>query len=372
MDKDRRRTIMIRTLSLLALVAATPGLVAGYKDTPHSEHALHPEAQSRTMVWNAVAVDGTRVFVAGPRWAGNGGPQLARIGAGGALEPYPDARWNAWRAGGDNADAFVNINAIHRDASNGLWVVDTGSPEFGGDPLPGGAKLVRIDLRTNRVSRVIPLGPTLAKPGSYIDDIRFHGTHAYLTDAGNPGLIVIDLTTGTGRRVLDHHPAATARPDRPIVLDGEIVKSPDGQPLKVQSDPLEVSVDGRWLFFGPLEGPWSRVPTRLLDDPAVSPDALAAAVEPWADLPPVGGTAMGPDGSLFFNELATNSVKRRYPDGRIETLARDPALHWVDAPFLDPKGGLWLPVAQLDRVALFHQGKAETQWPIKLYRLETR
>ncbi len=91
--------------------------------------------------------------------------------------------------------------------------MDTGSPAFGGNPLPGGAKLVRIDPATDRVDRVVPLGPGLAPPGSYVDDIRFNGSHAYLTDAGKPGIIVVDLVTGTGRRVLDGHPAATARDD---------------------------------------------------------------------------------------------------------------------------------------------------------------
>ncbi len=156
------------------------------------------------------------------------------------------------------------------------------------------------------------------------------------------------------------------------MLDGRAVTAPGGSPLKVHSDPLEVSSDGAWLFFGPLEGPWSRVPTRLLDDPSVAPYVLAAAVEPWADLPPVGGTAMGADGSLYFTELATDSVKVRRPDGRIETLASDPALHWVDAPFLAPDGRLWLPVAQMDRVALFHRGVSQTRWPITLLTLETK
>lgn len=352
---------------LAALVACVPeaGVVAA-RPAP-----LVPIARSDGMIWNAVAVDGARIFVAGPRWTGGRGPQLALLDEAGNPRPYPDATWNDWTRGADPTSAFVNINAIHLDGRGGLWAVDTGSPDFGGDPLPGGAKLVRIALPTGLIDRVVPLGPDLALKGSYIDDIRFNGDHAYLTDAGRPGLLVLDLRSGKGRRALDHHPAATARDGRPIVLDGEIVKAPDGTPLKVHSDPLEVSPDGAWLYFGPLEGPWSRVPTHLLDDPTTDPALLAQSVEPWADLPPVGGTAMGRDGSLYFAELATNSIKRRYPDGRIETLATDPALHWVDAPFLAADGRLYLPVPQMDRVALFHDGRSLTLWPVALYVLET-
>jgi hypothetical protein len=348
------------------MMAAVPS--TGWSATPHPR--LVGVAQSRSMIWNAVAVDGKRIFLAGPRWAGGSGPQLALLGPDRAPRAYPDAAWNAWKPGRDPASGFVNINAIRLDGRGGLWVVDTGSPEFGGDPLPGGAKLVRIALSTGRVDRVIPLGADLAVKGSYVDDVRFTGDHAYLTDAGHPGLIVLDLSTGGGRRVLDGHPSTVARDGRPIVLSGETVRAPDGTSLKVHSDPLEVSPDGAWLMFGPLEGPWSRVPTALLNDPAVAPTALAAAVQPWVDLPPVGGTVMGADGSLYFAELATDSVKRRWPDGRTETLVSDPALHWVDAPFLTDDGRLFLPVAQMDRVALFHGGKSRTVWPITLYELE--
>lgn len=48
------------------------------------------------------------------------------------------------------------------------------------------------------------------------------------------------------------------------------------------------------------------------------------------------------------------AIQVRRPDGRIDTLIVDPRLHWVDAPFLDRDGMLWLPAAQMDRVSLFN------------------
>jgi hypothetical protein len=182
-------------------------------------------------------------------------------------------------------------------------------------------------------------------------------------------LIVIHLRSGRTRRVLDGAPAATAPSDRPIVVDGKVLNAPDGSPLRVNSDPLEVSPDGRWLYFAPLEGPWSKIETRWLDDRTVAPEVLAAKVEPWADLPPVGGTAMDANGDLYFSDLAENSLKRRAPDGAITTVVRDPRLHWVDAPFIDSNHSIWLPVPQLDRVALFNGGKSQIQWPVQLFRL---
>jgi hypothetical protein len=205
-------------------------------------------------------------------------------------------------------------------------------------------------------------------PGSYVDDVRFHGDFAYSTDGGQPGVIVVNLKTGAKRRVLENIPATTASADRPIVVDGETLKGPDGQPLRVHTDPMEVSPDGTWFYFGTLEGPWSQIETRWLDDFSASAETIASKVEPWADIPPTGGTAMDANGDFYFSDLATNSVKRRTADGKITTLVQDKRLHWVDALEIDDQHRLWLPVPQLDRAAIFHGGKSQIEWPIRLFR----
>ena len=346
----------------LAVVAS---LVATFLSSPH----LHLAAQSNTMVWNAVAVEHGRVFVAGVRWSGSAGPAVGVLDGAGQPRPFPDARWNSWRPGVDPATTFVNVNALRLDDRGDLWAVDTGAPDFGGAPLPGGAKLVRIDTATGRVDHVFPLSPDVATATSYVDDIRFNGSKAYLTDAGRPGLIVLDLRSGRARRVLDGDPSTTAPADRPIVVDGTVVTGADGRPLKVNADPMELSPDRKWLYYGPLTGPWSRIRTAWLDDPAIPADRLAAQVRPWADLPPVGGTAMDRLGNLYFTDLAHNAVKRRSPDGTISTVVQDQRLHWADALFLDSAGALWVPVPQIDRAAVFNGGTSRIQFPVQLFRL---
>ncbi len=330
---------------------------------------LTEAAQSHSMVWNGVAAGGGRVFVSGPRWTGSKGPAVGLLDDKGQPAPYPDAAWNAWQAGADPSHAFVDVNAIRLDGKGSLWAVDTGSPEFGGNPLPGGAKLVQIDLATNKVVRVIPFGPDIALPGSYVDDVRFHGGFAYSTDAGKPGIIVVDLAAGTMRRVLNNAASTTAPPNRPIIVDGATVIGPDGKPLQVNADPMEISPDGEWFYFGPLEGPWSRIETHWLDDFSIGTDAIASKVEPWADLPPVGGTAMDVNGDLYFSDLASNSLKRRAADGTISTVVQDPRLHWIDAMWIDAERRIWMPVPQLDRAAAFHGGKSEVQQPVRLFWL---
>ena len=353
-----------RSFALGTLIALQTGFVVARPDA-----VLIPVVSSREIAWNAIVTDRDRIFVAGPRWAGGTGPAVAVFDRKGNTHPYPSAAWNSWKPGADTTKVFVSVNALHRDDHGGLWVIDTGTPNFGSDAVPGGAKAVRFNLATSRLDRVYPLGPQVVLSGSYIDDIRFHGDHAYLTDAGRPGLLVLDLKTGAARRVLDGAQATTAPSDRPIIVDGKVLKGPDGSPLRVNSDPLEVSPDGQWLYFAPLEGPWSKIETKWLDDPSITPDVLVTKVEPWADLPPTGGTAMDTNGDLYFSDLAEDSLKRRTPDGAITTIVRDSRLHWVDAPFIDANHSIWLPVPQLDRIALFNGGKSQIQWPVQLFRL---
>ncbi len=356
------------TAAFAALLTACSAAPSPGQTAPETSRLVEV-ATSRSMAWNGVAVarDG-RVFVSSPRWASIDAPALALLDKDGGLQPFPDAAWNAWRSGAAPDQAFVSVNAIHFGPEGDLWVVDTGAPDFGGKVVPGGAKIVRIDLAANRIRRVYPLGPDVATAGSYVDDIRFGGRHAYLTDAGRPGIIVLDVETGGARRALDNDASTTAPANRPIVLDNKVVRAPDGSPLLVNADPLEISADGKWLYFGPLHGPLYRVETRLLNDPTVDAARLSRAVELWFDMPPVGGTAMDAAGNIYFTDLARNALVKLTSDKRTETIVTDARLHWVDAPFIDGAGWIWLPVPQMDRVALLNSGTARTEWPVRLLK----
>ena len=370
MKQNRQQTFSKRGLRRIAIAVCTGFVAACTYSVPSHAQTIRIEATTKSMDWNAVALAGGHVFVAGPRWTGFSGPTVGLLTKSKEIEPFPDADWNGWKPGRNATHRFVSVNALHVAPDKTLWVVDTGTPSFGGPPVPGGAKLVRIDPASGHVLRIYPLGPEIAQAGSYIDDIRFNGPHAYLTDAGKAALIVLDIKTGQARRVLDNDASTRARTDRPIVMDGHVLENGPHQPLLVNVDPLEVSPDGKWLYFGPLEGPWSQVPTAFLDDPNVSSTDLSAAVKPWVDLPPIGGSTMDIAGNLYFTNLKDNGVYRRDASGKITRLLSDPRLHWADAPCLAPDGRLWLPIAQLDRLPQFHQGQSRSHQPFLLVSID--
>jgi len=292
---------------------------------------------------------------------------VAEVNQAGVANPFPAGEWNAWHPGKPVETAFVGTNAVRFGPEGDLWVVDTGSPSFGAEVLPHAAKIVQINLNNDNVRRIYPLDANVVLPKSYVDDIRFHGGKAYLTDAGVPGIIVLDLATGRARRVLDHDKSTTG--SSTISVDGVMMRGPDGQPLIIHADQLEVSPDGRWLYFQPLAGPLYRVETKLLDDPSVPAAGLSRSVELWYQTNALGGTAMDSMGNLYLEDLANDSILKLSPDRKLTTVIQDHRLHWADAPWLQD-GYLYLPVAQIDRASQFNGGVSKIAWPLRIYRLQ--
>lgn len=318
-------------------------------------------------VTNGVAVTPEgRIFAALARIDGSAGPRVVEI-RNGTPVPFPDEAWNAYAEGADPARSLVWVNSLRIGPDGDLWLVDTGSPGLGKPMRPGGVKLVQVDIASARVRRTITLDGVVT-PRSFVDDMRFNSSRAYLSDAGAPALIVLDLATGKGRRVLEGHPSVTAA--RPISAEGRIVHGPDGKPVFVHADQIEVSPDGAWLNYQACSGPLYRVPTRLLDDPGTSSEMLAQAVETVANTPSTGGTAIAADGTLFVSDTDAQRILRIAPDGTVSTLIEDPRLLWVDAMWIDATGRLWMPAAQINRLAPFQGGTSRVRYPVEVYTIQ--
>jgi DNA-binding beta-propeller fold protein YncE len=156
--------------------------------------------------------------------------------------------------------------------------------------LPEGPKLIVIDVNTNEVSRIYPMGNvTLAN--SLLDDIRFNpaANKAYLTDAGVPALIVLDLASGEARRFLEDD--ISTRGSMPISAEGGLLRSPDGSFQFIYADQLEVSPDAEWLYYQPASGGMYRVPTKVIDQAFYNSSmasVLGQYTEPYALTPSTG------------------------------------------------------------------------------------
>lgn len=359
---------MIRpSIAALLIVGglALPGRAA---DAQLGPDTLKPMIQSDSLVFNGFtrSKDG-RAFSPFQRQAKGTGLELGEWRDGQPVA-FPDAAWNAWKPGDDPAKAFVAVNAIRIGPDGDLWVVDKGAPGMGEAPLPGGPKLVQIDLATNAVRRVYPL-QAATTDRSFIDDFRFNGRNVYLTDAGQPGLIVLDLDTGALRRALDGHWSTIAQ--RPLTGQGRTLRDDAGKLLFIHADQLEVSPDGKTFYYQACTGPLYSIETRYLDDAGLSDAERAKHVKLFAATVATGGTAIDADGTIYASDTDGLRILKIAPDGSMSTLVEDPRLIWVDAMWIDEQGGLWIPAAQMNRTPTMNGGEASAvKFPTTIYRLQ--
>lgn len=320
-------------------------------------------------VWNGVTTSAEgRIFVNFPRIEGDKGIRIGEVLKNGKIIPYPDSEWNNWKPGADAAHKFVRTNSLRIGPDGLLWVVDTGTPSMGYNPLPGNAlKLISINIKTNTVQQIIPLSG-IAKPSTFIDDLRISGNTIYLTDAGEPALIVLDKATGKGRRVLENHSSTTDH--LPIQAEGRIMKDEKGNEVRIHADQLEISPDGKWLYFQPASGPLWRVETKYLNDVNISEEQLASRVELFYKTPSTGGTAIDADGNIYLSDVNKSEIIRISPEGKESLVIKDKKLLWADALWIDDNGYLWIPAGQLNRLAGFQGGKSKVKFPVVIYKMK--
>ncbi len=309
--------------------------------------------------------DGKRVFMTIATENGVPGPQVAEW-VNNKLTPYPDAAWNSGRPSEDGSHTFQNAHALRIGPDGTLWIVDAGSQESGNRNESHGPKLVQIDVATNKVLRTYDMSGA-TKGNSFLDDIRFNGPHAYMTDAGAPALIVMNVKTGTPLRVMEGQVSVTAQ--KPMSGEGKTMIH-NGKPKYVNADQLEVSPDGKYLYYQPCSGPLWRIETRLLDDTNVTDLERAKSATLFAQTTTTGGTAIDAQGNIYASDTNNLSVLKITPEGRVSTLVRDPRLIWVDAMWIDSQGYLWMPATQLNRRAYFNDGVSKATDPMVVYKVK--
>ena len=200
--------VAYQTLFLLGINQASAQVYTGPQD-PRLTTALTLDVPTT----GVSTTPDDRLFLVLAHIDGSKGPGIVEYHAGNkSLTPYPNAEWNSYSTGNDPATHFVSINSQRIGPDGNLYLVDTGLPSFGQPVLlPSGPKLIQINISMNSISRIYPMGnATLSN--SLLDDVRFHpsANKAYLTDAGAPALIVLDLDSGRILRVLENDASTSA------------------------------------------------------------------------------------------------------------------------------------------------------------------
>jgi sugar lactone lactonase YvrE len=332
-----------------------------------------------------VSRDG-RMFVNFPRWSEDAPVSVAEVKDGKPV-PYPDAGWNSWRnAKADEVDPkthFVCVQSVVADGQDRLWVVDAAAPAMA-HVIKDGPKLVGIDLKTNQVVKTIPFDTSTVLQASYINDVRISpdGKTAYLTDSGAEGaLIVVDLDSGSARRVLSGH--AATMPDKSVTVqyDGKPLRRPDGHGVEFSADGIALSPDGKTLYWQAIKGKTLySLPTDALTGWAtasfvpemLSDRTLESKIVTVGENGPADGLLIArKDGRMYVTSPQDNAVKVRDLTAKgsgLTTLVQDPQLRWPDTFSEGPDGTIYVTTSHIQDSADYKPG-APISLPTELWSI---
>jgi sugar lactone lactonase YvrE len=326
----------------------------------------------------AVTPDG-RIFVGFPRHAIN--HDKASLGElkDGELIPFPSAAINA-PAGPAPEDRLISIHGMTTDSRGRLWAIDDG--KIAGEPIPpGAAKVIGVDPATNDIIAKVLLTPPAMLPDSHMNDLRVDLTHgsqgtAYIADSSfgvSPALVVVDIATGRQRRVLSKHPSTQPENGFLAVLEGQPHRYDPQHPTCPVGgvDGITLSADSSQLYYCPLT---SRrlysIPTGALANFDLSDEQLAAAVVDEGEKGMCDGLATDPQNRIYITAVEHDSILRRYPDGRIEVVARDPRIVWPDGIFANDRY-VYCVLGQWNRLPGFNGGVNLRRPPYLIIRVPT-
>lgn len=277
--------------------------------------------------------------------------------------------------------SFISVQSVVADGRGTLWVLDTGAPNFS-EPIPGGAKLVAVDLNTNSIRSVITFTEEVVLPTTYLNDVRFdfragRAGYAYITDSSSRGpgaIIVVDLETGHAWRRLNGAYSTSPDPYFLPKVEGKILinRNPDGStsPFQLASDGIAISPDGQMLYYCPLSSrDLYSISTEVLRDLNIPDMNLQPYVQYWGEKGASDGMITDAKGNVYAGDYENNSIRKILPNGIMETIAHDPRILWPDTFSIGPDQCLYFIVNQLNRQPRFHYGKDLRQKPYSLLRM---
>lgn len=325
-----------------------------------------------------LAPDG-RMFLFMPRFDESTVFTAGEVFPDGRVVPYPDEAVNRPDPARANERLFHVPNGVV-DARGRLWLLDAGLMASSGDPVPGAAKLVCLDLASNAITRTIPLQDVVTKTSSLNDlrvDARPGREVAFITDQGQDGagaLIAVDLASGRTLRRLAGHVSTQSVEGTVKIVEGRVLlkRKADGttSPIQGGANGLALSPDGARLYYTPL---MSRrlyaVETAALLDPARDDASVAETVRDLGEKGLTGGLAADSRDRVYLSLQEFGAIGRRDPDGRIEIIARDPNLVWPDTFWITPDGWLYLSAAQANRRPEHNGGVDRQQSPYGIFRM---
>jgi len=317
-----------------------------------------------------VAPDGSLIVGIHPSFRSR--ERALRIDRSGEAYAFPNPEMSTGNGGGA-AVTLDSVMGIETGPDGVVWLLDSGRR---GEQVP---KIVGWNYHGKRVQQVIYLPTPATTETSFLVDLAVHpdGTHLFVSDpAAGPdaALLVIDLKTGVGRRLLQGHPSVLAE-NVPFAVNGRKLQArlPDGSSVEPLAavNPIAIDRRGRYLYYGAMKGrTLYRIPTAKLKDASLSEGEITGSIERWSDKPICDAIAIDAKDNVYAADLARNAIVVITPKKRrMETYLSDPKLCWPDGLTFGGDGRLYFYCSQVNRTD-WYGGKNEVSPPFPVYRIK--
>lgn len=313
--------------------------------------------------------------------------------------PYPAALRQTCRNADGSFVAPINgkydfcldwVLGFHTDTNGILWILDSVKSTDKADPVhprPAAlhAKLVGWNTRTNALHRVIDLDSSTISESQHNDfavdlvhNVIVIADEAIGENSAGAGvkaaLVVVDLATGTSRRVLQGDVSVLPHTD-PITWEAQAGVPAQSWGLRVGVDGITLDKNSDYLYFAPLSGyRMYRVHMADLLNTALTPAQLSAKVEDYAAKPYNGGLSIDGNNNLYLTEIGGRSVGIIPADTKVyKRYVTDDKLIWPDGVSYNADGYMYSGAAQLIQTGVFQsnatpRGTANNAPPYRIYR----
>ncbi|CAK3941582.1 Hypothetical predicted protein [Lecanosticta acicola] len=269
---------------------------------------------------------------------------------------------------------LLGVQSVIIDSADTLWILDTGRVQDLTNPnspmlpatVPGGPKLVNIDLTTNSIVKTIIFNTDLVHSDSYLNDVRIDRSRnaAYLTDSsleGDNAIVYVDLNSGKGTRnnLSEAHTIYGSVPfvyGDPMYQVASATEALHPGYITFGADGIAISPGYNTLYFSVIGGRFLySVPTA-----ALRAGNAMGQVENLGEKGISDGMETDSNGIVYAGNVEQDAISMYGPTGLgnyATVFVRDPRINWVDTMSIATDGYLYFTVNQLNYLNAIYPGQ---------------